>query len=252
MLLFDGHCCNYNHGWRLPLKRKSSGDKSRTGWAKILIAIVGAALLSSFLTLWLAGHFLFAKEFTPVTLNAEENQVLVSKLKDLASVSDPQGAASDQATPSSIPEERRKPPALAPQRYREQGANRAIVFTERELNALLARNTDLADKVAIKLSKDLASAHFLIPLDSSMPFFGGKTLKATAGLELRYADRHPVVVLKGISLWGIPMPSAWLGGLKNADLVDTFGADTGFWNLFAAGVASIRVEEGWMSIQLKE
>lgn len=85
-----------------------------------------------------------------------------------------------------------------------------------------------------------------------MPLFGGKTLKMAAGLELRFAEGRPVVELRGISLRGVPIPNAWLGGIKNIDLVEEFGGQGGFWQAFAAGVEDIRVEEGRLTVQLKE
>lgn len=45
----------------------------------------------------------------------------------------------------------------------------------------------------------------------------------SAGLELRFAAGRPVVALRGVSLWGVPIPNAWLGGIKNLDLVKEFG-----------------------------
>ena len=59
-------------------------------------------------------------------------------------------------------------------------------------------------------------------------------------------------VLKGVSLMGVPIPGAWLGGLKNVDLVQEFGDAQGFWKGFADGVEDIRVEEGALRIRLKE
>ncbi|MFA7593574.1 MAG: hypothetical protein WCY26_07530, partial [Thiohalobacteraceae bacterium] len=61
-----------------------------------------------------------------------------------------------------------------------------------------------------------------------------------------------VVVLKGVSLMGVPLPNAWIGGLKNIDLVQEFGAEQGFWKAFADGVEDIRVEDGRLKITLKE
>ena len=88
---------------------------------------------------------------------------------------------------------------LAPEPSREQGAHRDVTFTERELNALLATNTDLAHKLAIDLSENLASAKLLVPLhDPDMPFFGGKTLKVRPWSCASKAGRC------GISLWGVP------------------------------------------------
>ncbi len=152
------------------------------------------------------------------------------------------------ASRRTAPEVRR----LEPEPYSEEGASREIALTERELNALLARNTDLASRLAIDLSKDLASAKLLITLDEEAPLLGGETVKVTAGLELRYSAGRPVVALKGVSIWGVPIPNAWLGGIKNVDLVQEFGYEAGFWQGFAAGVDDLQVEEGVLKIRLKE
>ena len=141
---------------------------------------------------------------------------------------------------------------LKPERYSEQGARREVSFNERELNAMLARNTDLAKKLAIDLSDDLVSAKLLVPLEEDFPMLGGKTLRFNAGVEMAFVNGRPVVVLKGVSVMGVPVPNAWLGGLKNIDLVAEFGADEGFWKSFAEGVDNIRVEEGRIRVKLKE
>ena len=117
---------------------------------------------------------------------------------------------------------------------------------------MVAKNTDLAEKVAIDLAENMVSIKLLIPLDPDFPFLGGKTLKVKAGAELAYREGRPVVKLKGVSIMGVPMPNAWLGGLKNIDLIREFGADEGFWKTFSAGVDSISVVEGFLKIQLKE
>ena len=51
---------------------------------------------------------------------------------------------------------------------------------------------------------------------------------------------------------GIPIPNAWLGGLKNVDLIREFGDAGGFWEAFAKGVEDIQVEEGKLKITLRE
>ena len=102
--------------------------------------------------------------------------------------------------------------------------------------ALPARYTDLARKLAIDLSDDLVSAKLLLPVDEDFPIMGGRILKVRAGAELAYRNGKPVVVLRGVSIMGVPIPNAWLGGLKNVDLVSEFG-DAGFWKAFSDGVA---------------
>jgi hypothetical protein len=91
----------------------------------------------------------------------------------------------------------------------------------------------------------------LLPLDPEMPFFGGKTLKVTAGMDLHYKNGKPAVILKGVSVWGVPIPNAWMGDIKNIDLVDTYG-DKGFWKAFSEGVDDIEIGDGKLTIKLKE
>jgi hypothetical protein len=209
-------------------------------------------MVTSVITVWLTLTYLFPREFKPVKLSEREEQVLDDKLARL----DPAQAPSTRTSPRRGDDrqmDRDKPDGpLTPEPYNETDASREIRFSERELNGLLARNTELANKLAIDLSKDMASAKLLIPLDPDLPVFGGKTLKVSAGLELRYDGQKPVVMLRGVSIWGVPIPNAWLGGIKNVDLVQEFGDDKGFWKFFADGVEVIRVEEGNLTVKLKE
>jgi hypothetical protein len=89
-------------------------------------------------------------------------------------------------------------------------------------------------------------------MDEEIPVLGGKTLRLNLGVILSYEKERPVVALKGVSLGGIPIPNAWLGNLKNKNLVNEFGAEEGFWKLFSDGVADLKVKEGHILIKLKE
>ncbi|MBN1842975.1 MAG: arginine N-succinyltransferase [Deltaproteobacteria bacterium] len=226
--------------------------KRRSSRLRILLIVVAVAIVTSAATVLVTMAYVFPGDFKPVKLSDREAQVLNAKLARLDTARGPAGSASGKDDDSGQMVRGNSGAYLKPERYSEAGASRQIKLSERELNGLLARNTDLAHKLAIDLSKDLASAKLLIPLDPDFPVLGGKTLRVNAGLELRYDDRNPVVMLKGVSICGVPIPNAWLGGLKNVDLVKEFGADRGFWHAFAAGVENIRVEEGNLSIKLKE
>jgi len=218
---------------------------------KITLLVIAIAAATSVLTIWLTARYLFPKEFTPVTLDAREEKALDAKIDRLDPIRFARPSSREPATGRSKGD-RRPANTLEPEPYSEKGVRREVTFTERELNALLATNTDLSRKLAIDLSENLASAKLLVPLDPDMPFFGGKTLKVSAGLELRFAEGRPVVALRGISLWGVPIPNAWLGGIKNIDLVKQFGGQGGFWQAFAAGVEDIRVEEGRLTVRLRK
>ena len=236
-----------------PPELNTSPDPSsnRSIWKTVLLVITVAAL-TSVLTVWLTTRYLlFPKEFTPVTLDAVEKKVLDAKI-DRLDQSRPDRPSSRGTAAGRSRDSRKPADPLEPEPYSEKAARRKVTFTERELNALLATNTDLARKLAIDLSENLASAKLLVPLDPDMPFFGGKVLKVTAGMELRFAEGRPVVALRGISLWGVSIPNAWLGGIKNVDLVKEFGGQGGFWHAFAAGVEDIRVEQDQLTVRLRE
>lgn len=185
---------------------------------------------------WWLSHYVFPDNFEPVTLNDSEQNSLNTKLNTLG--------IDTQVGGSGGP--------LKPEPYSEEGASREVRFSERELNGMLANNTDLAQRLAVDLSDNLLSALLLVPLEEDFPVLGGRTLRVNAGVELSFANGRPLVKLKGVSLMGVPIPNAWLGNLKNVDLVNEFGADPGFWQSFAAGVDYIQVEDGQLLVRLKE
>ena len=224
-----------------------------TSWMTILGIILLTIIVTAGVTYWVLSTYIFAKEFKTVTLNSKEEQVLDQKLRVLGiepgpTVSHAAGSHSKTVRDDDFDAQGN----LKPQAYSEKGAQREVSFSQRELNALLANNTDLAKKVAIDLSNDLVSARMLIPLEPDFPVLGGKTLRASAGVEMAYENGRPIVILKGISIWGVPVPNAWLGNLKNIDLVGHYGTDQGFWKAFAAGVEDIHVRDGELKIKLKE
>ena len=217
----------------------TSGVPRQSGlrWPQVVLIILITVAVTAGLTYWALSRYLFLKEFAPVELNPKEQQVLNGKLRAIG---------------VEMPESNSDAPALEPEPYSEVGARREVEFSERELNAMLANNTDLAHKLAIDLSDDLVSAKLLVPLEPDFPFLGGKTLRVNAGVELTYRNGRPIVVLKGVSVMGVPIPNAWLGNLKNVDLVQEFGTDPGFWKSFSEGVEHVQVEDGRLSIKLNE
>lgn len=208
--------------------------------------VLGTVLLTAGLSFWLIRTYFYPADFKPVALSAQEQGRLDDKLQRL-------GVDPHELLPGARREDRFDADGrLVPEEYSEDPARRDIRLSERELNALIANRPDLARRFALDLTDSLASAKLLIPVDPAMPVFGGRTLRVSAGLELAYREERPVVVLRGISIMGVPIPNAWLGNLKNVDLVDHFGTEPGFWNSFAAGVDLIEVSDGELHIKLRE
>lgn len=227
----------------------SANVTDRRGFSgkQVLLFLLIAVVLAGALTFWFLRTYLYAGPLEPVTLSQKDQRRLDEKLVTLGL--DPVGV---------LPEARRSPDRfdedgrLIAERYTEAPGNREVRLTEQELNALVASSPELARRFAIDLSDNLASAKLLIPVDPEFPVLGGKTIRVTAGLELDYRDRNPVVILRGVSVMGVPIPNAWLGNLKNVDLVREFGGRPGFWQSFSAGVETIAIEDGRLLIELKE
>ncbi|MGJ8669746.1 MAG: hypothetical protein ACSHXK_09680 [Oceanococcus sp.] len=210
------------------------------GGCRLFLIVFSAVLLATLLSAFLIKLYLFPGAFKPVELKNKEKLELNQKLRRLG--------YQDQAFVTRAG----STGTLEPQAYSEEGASREIRFSERELNGLLAKNTDLASKLAIDLADDLASARLVLPLDPDFPFFGGQTLRMSAGVQAQYRNGKPVIRLRGISVWGVPLPNAWLANTKNVDLIAEYGDQDGFWRAFADGVDEISIQDGNLFVRLKE
>jgi len=222
-----------------------AAKKLRFSFLQVMGIVALVMIVTALLTAWWVKHYIYASKFTPTVLTAKERKVLDSKLIKLE-----ESAKKDPVVPKKRGHKKGAP--LEPEAYSEEGAKREISFTEKELNALIANNPEVAQRVAINLSDNLVSVKMVIPIDEEIPVLGGKTLRLNLGLILSYENERPVVALKGVSIGGIPVPNAWLGNLKNRNLVKEFGDERGFWKLFSDGVADLKVKKGHILIKLKE
>lgn len=233
------------------VSKKDLADNSsrKFSGSQVFAIVLGVFFVTVAATVLVLRFFFFPPPFSPVELNEREERELAGKLERIEQAS---GVSLQDLFGGVREDELTSDGRLKPEPYSEEGASREIYLSERELNALLANNTDLAKKAAVDLSKDLISAKLLVPMDPDFPLLGGKTIRVRAGLELAYRQGRPVVKLKGISLMGIPLPNAWLGGIKNVDLVEQYGNDPGLWKGFSEGIDAISVHEGKLFIRLKE
>ncbi|MGL1832090.1 hypothetical protein ACKVEX_00640 [Rhodocyclaceae bacterium SMB388] len=215
----------------------------RIGCFAVSALLLFAVAASVLVTLFVARTWLFPKPFQPVTLSTTERLTLEHKLDALARTDEP-GIAPADPEPGDGP--------LRPERYRERPEDRVIHFSQRELNAMIARNPDLADRLALHLSDDLLSATMLITLPHDLPVMAGQTVRVATGLRLRHEQGRPVVVIDGVSVMGVPLPSAWLGGLKGRDLVGLQSGGGGFWSSFGDGVRDLRIEDGQLRVELAD
>jgi hypothetical protein len=222
-----------------------AAKKFRFGLLQVLGIVAVVIIVTALLTAWWVKHYIYASKFTPTILTGKEQAVPDSKLAKME-------VTANKAPV--VPKEKKhdKGASLEPEAYSEEGGKREMSLTEKELNALIANNPEVAQRVAIDLSDNLISVKLVVPIDEEILVLGGKTLRLNLGVISRYENGRPVIALKGVSLGGIPLPNAWLGNLKNKNLVKEFGAEAGFWKLFSDGVADLKVEKGGILIKLKE
>jgi len=170
-------------------------------------------------------------------LSAAEERALEEKLDRLRIAA--QSELPDTAPPGSAES------ALEPEVYREDPARRQLRFTEREINALIARDPALAGRAAVRLSPGQISASFLLDVPEEMPLLGGRRLRVQTGLRLATQEDRVEARLLGVSVGGIPLPNAWLGGLKGEDLLATSGLGA-----LGSGIEALSVGEGWVDLLL--
>jgi len=219
---------------------ETSKRKGFSGLQVTLIVLVTVAV-TVFVGWWVIRTYIFPSQLEPVELSRAEQVELGRKLKAIGVVTGPLVTAGDDAVAT----------GAVPEPYSEAGADRMVFLSERELNGMIARDPELASNFALDLADDLVSFTLLLPVPPDFPVMPGRIVRVRGGAEVAFAGGRPSVVIKGVSLMGVPVPNAWLGNLKNIDLVQEFG-DAGFWKAFADGVESVRIEEGELHIQLKE
>jgi len=222
------------------VETEQAGRKGFSGLQVTLVVLVTIAV-TVFVGWWVIRTYIFPSQLEPVELSQSEQVELGRKLKAIGIVTSSVVDRSDATGPR----------GAVPEPYTEEGADREVFLSERELNGMIAKDAELASNFALDLADDLVSFTLLVPVPPDFPVMSGKTVRVRDGAEVAFVNGRPSVVIKGVSLMGVPVPNAWLGNLKNIDLVQEFG-DAGFWKAFADGVESIRIQEGRMQIELKE
>ena len=157
---------------------ESVSKKSRLGCIHILsIGFLVTAVIALLTAFWVKQN-IYASPFQPTYLDAKEQLVLDSKLAKLE--------APGVKQKSEVPAKSHPPSRpLKPEPYSEDDARREISLSEKELNALIAKDPETAKRVAIDLSEDLVSVKLLLPMDDDFPVLGGKTLRLKSKKEMK-------------------------------------------------------------------
>ena len=130
---------------------------------------------------------------------------------------------------------------------------KVLKLTEREVNGLLNENTDLGNSVHIEFGKDAINAYVVVPIPKDFPVGGGKNFRARARFALSLTkDGEPYAMLEDVTVYGLSLPKAWLGGLKGQNLLADAAGHRKNGGPILQGIKSIRVEPGALVLEVED
>jgi hypothetical protein len=221
------------------------------GTIVVLLLLVAASV---FISLWW-----IQRPIKPVVLSAPEKAVVEEKLQNVS------GGNSSIPTPRINPIPDRGTEAVelpnvyaapidsnqAPDRAYVAGS-KVLKLTEREINGLLNANTDLGKSVRLEFARDAVNAYLAVPIPEDFPIGGGKMFRARGRFRVSLGNGGaPHAILEDITIFGLSLPKAWLGGLKGENLLgDALGQGKG--GPVLQGIRSLRIEPGALVLEVAD
>ena len=214
-----------------------------------MFVVIGATVA---ITLWW-----IQRPIKPVVLSAPEKAVVDEKLRHLGGGNAPatsgspsrlRGTQADSAAAVGSKDAGLKPGQDRP--YVPGG--KVFKLTERELNGLLNANTDLGQSVRLELARDAINAYLAVPIPQDFPIGGGKIFRARGRFRVSLGNEGaPVAMLEDVTVFGLSLPKAWLGGLKGENLLgEAVGKRAG--GPVIRGIKSLRVEPGALVLEVED
>jgi hypothetical protein len=210
-----------------------------------LFIVIGATAL---FTIWW-----IQRPIQPVVLSAAEESAVKEKIALFAGATGPVAARQVGASTESQAEPE-APAASAdqPTDAHYEAGSKVLKLTERELNGLLNANTDLGKTVRLELGTDAINAYLAVLIPEDFPVGGGKMFRARGRFLVSLGnDGGPFAILDDVTVFGLSLPKAWLGGVKGENLLsNVVGSRDGAPILH--GVKSLQIKPGAVVIQLAE
>ena len=197
----------------------------------------------------------------PVVLSPREKAVVDQKIQDLEGGSSTASAPGDKSPgPTGNPTQRG---TANPNDAVGQGAevddrklrvyvpgSKTLKLTEREINGLLNANTDLGKSVRLEFAQDAINAYIAVRIPDDFPVGGGRMFRARGRFRLSLGNgSQPYAILEDVTVFGLSLPKAWLGGIKGENLL---GQAVGPRNQFLKGIKSLRVERGALVLEVED
>jgi hypothetical protein len=203
-----------------------------------LLALLLLLVLTVVITIWW-----IQRPIKPVVLTEKEKVKVEEKLQRLSGGSTPanNGERGSQVNISPLKPEHTYTPG-----------GKTLQLTEREINGLLHQNTDLGDSVRIEFARDAVNAYVAVPIPKDFPVMGGRMFRARANFGLSVGNGGtPYASLQDLTVFGLSLPKAWLGGIKGENLLgNAVGTRNG--SPILQGIKSLRVEPGALVLEVND
>ena len=216
-----------------------------------LLLVIAASVL---ITLWW-----IQRPIKPVVLSAKEKATVDEKLQHLGAGNVSSPAPGTAPAPIGPGKPGAPSPVPGPGAELISGLDRRYVpgaktlrLTEREINGLLNVNTDLGNSVRLEFATDAINAYLAVPIPKDFPVGGGKMFRARGRFRVSLGNGGaPYAVLEDVTVFGLSLPKAWLGGLKGENLLgEAIGQRNG--SPVIRGVKSLRVEPGALVLEVED
>ncbi len=193
----------------------------------------------------------------PVVLSPPEKAAVEEKLRHLgggntsASAAAPssnggaKSGASPRATGVGVAENQGQSKSYIP-------GSKVLKLTEREINGLLNANTDLGKSVRMEFAQDAINAYLAVRIPEDFPIGGGKMFRARGRFRLSLGNGGaPYAILDDVTVFGVSLPKAWLGGVKGENLISQAMGERDGSPIFR-GVKSLHVEPGALVLEVED
>lgn len=218
------------------------------GFAGLVVVVLATVAI----TLWW-----LQRPIQPVDLAPPEWKVLQDKLARLSPEQAPRGTTSSPAespagqSPPTIADDSGRPPVEVDRPYTP--GQRVLKISERELNGLIHKNTDLGENLRVELGKDAINAYLAVPIPEDFPIGGGRIFRARGRFLVSVGNAGPpTAILEDITVFGLSLPKAWLGGLKGENLLKDAMGNANNGRPLVDGIKSLRVEPGGLVLEVTE
>jgi hypothetical protein len=187
----------------------------------------------------------------PVVLSAQEKAAVEEKLHYIGSgktAAPPPRRAANAGAPAAVA----GTDGNQPQVRAYVPGSKVLKLTEREINGLINANTDLAKTVRLEFARDAINAYLAVPIPQDFPLGGGKIFRARGRFRVSLGDNEtPYAILEDVTVFGLSLPKAWLGGLKGENLIGQAMGERNGKPVFQ-GIKSLRVEPGALVLEVED